>query len=738
MKTAFQSFAAAATTRATPGRPWFTISAAADSHTVLIHDQIGKDWWTDDGIASKDFAVEFAKIPAGRKINVRINSNGGSVHDGLAIHNILAERRKDVTVTVDGVAASIASVIALAGHQTIMPRGSLMMIHNPWSRVTGDEHALRKAADMLKTHGEAIANVYEQRTKKSRAEILAAMDAETWMTGDAAVQWGFATAVSDEDVSASISPEILNAAPEAVRVAVQNASRARSVSGANDNRIMNRDQLLALLKRHGVNVPENATDAQLQALLDSTLARASAGSGTPAAGANPTQNQAAAAQPTAAAQPAAPAVSADVIQLQAVVATLQRENAEARRREVAAQVDDCIRQNRVPLAQRETWITRAVADPAVLADLRAMPAVTPGASPVNLSITAEDPNVIVAELGRIRTRVSESNRFSPAAQRQLGIAFASEYTRHRERLLPVLNTNTVDTQLKRQAIMQEVIRAFATRLLPLNAFSTVLGGVVLEGTDVVEVPFIALHGTASTDFSSSYTMGDSASDNRPVTVDKRKYQALSWTSSELRRQPFLLMREHLAQRVAKLGVDVFSNVLSVVTSANYSTAAFTGADSGFDKLDVLTIRKVCQQANWPDMGRSLILNGAYDAALLGDTGISSADLYGGSEAIREGRIPRIYGFDYYTTEAVPANSENLVGMAVHKSAILFANAPITPTDEVMQQLSQYEVIVDPVTGATFEFRRWGSPDSDATKQVVECNYGFAKGDGAALKRITSA
>ena len=712
-----------------PRKPWFSVQAMGDEHTILIHDQIGKDWWTDDGIASKEFALEFGKIPAGRKIKMRINSPGGSVHDGLAIYNIVAERRKDVTVVVDGCAASIASVIALAGSKTIMPKNALMMIHNPWSRVTGDEHAMRKAADMLRIHGDAIANVYVERTKRTKDELLELMNAETWMTGETAVSMGFATESTNDDVSASISPSILNAAPEAIRNSVQQASRAQSVSGKSNDQLMNREQILALLKRHGISVDAKATDADLQALLDTALARAT----TPAASVT---------TPQAAAQPApAPAAATDptIVQMQAQLDGLRRERDTERANRIGRDVDALIAENRIPANSREDWVRRAAADETVLNALRALPQNIPGTSPVHsVRITAEDPTIICKELAQIRSRVSASDRFNPHTARINGTAFANEYRRNRDRIFPLIqNTNTIATELKRQVIFQEAIEGFAIALLPLNAFSTVLGGVTLEGTNKVNVPFIDLVGVASVAFNGTYAMADTATASREVNIDQRLVQAFSYTSDELRRQPALNILTHIKKRVERLGYDVVQSVLGKVTAANFGAASFTGAAAGFDSDDIADLAGVCSTANWGNM-RSLILSVTYHTALLKDTSIKSALAYGGVEGVRDGRPPRVNGFDIYEANFVPANGENLVGMAANPAGLLFANAPITPTPDVLKNLSQYEAIVDPATGATFEFRRWGSPDTDNTKQVIECNFGSAKGNEAAIKRLVSA
>lgn len=552
------------------------------------------------------------------------------------------------------------------------------------------------------------------------------------MTGETAVAMGFATDASDDDVSASISPAVLNAAPEAIRVAAQStASRSRSASG-DPATIMNRNQIIALLKKHGVQVDDNATDSALAALLETTLARAT----TPAASA--TTPQAATQAP---AQPApAPAAATDpaIVQMQAQLDTLRRERDAERNNRIGREVDALVADNRIPANTRDEWVRRAAADETVLNSLRAMPQNLPGTSPVNsVRITAEDPHVILGELATIRSRVSASDRFNPHTARSAGAAFAAEFHRHRERIMPVLNTNTIATELKRQVILQEAIEGFAIALLPLNAFSTVLGGITLEGTNKVNVPFVDIVGTSSTSFSSSYAMGDTATAAREVNVDQRLYQSFSWTSDELRRQPALNILTHVKKRVERLGYDVVQSVLGKVTAATFGSASFTGAASSFDSDDIADLAGVCSTANWGNM-RSLILSVTYHTALLKDTSIKSALGYGGTEGIRSGRPPRINGFDIYEANFIPANGENLVGMAANPAGLLFVNAPITPTPEVLQNLSQYEAIVDPATGATFEFRRWGSPDSDTTKQVIECNFGSAYGNAAAIKRLVSA
>ena len=107
--------------------------------------------------------------------------------------------------------------------------------------------------------------------------------------------------------------------------------------------------------------------------------------------------------------------------------------------------------------------------------------------------------------------------------------------------------------------------------------------------------------------------------------------------------------------------------------------------------------------------------------------------------MREGAVGRLAGFDIYDHPGMPDNGENLVGAALLPYCILTAFAPIEPAEEVLHNMSAYRKYTDPDgTGLTLEYRAYGDPDSDSVKRIIEVNYGYAKGDTAQLKRITSA
>ena len=167
---------------------WLQVRNAAPDDSgpaeILIYGEIGADWFGNSGVGAEAFVEELRAIPAAREIVVGIHSPGGSVWDGLAIYNQLRSRQARVTVRIDGVAASIASVIAMAGKRIVMAPASRLMIHNPYAMALGGAPALRKAADELDRVGELLASIYCERTGCSREDVLAWMSAETWFNAN--------------------------------------------------------------------------------------------------------------------------------------------------------------------------------------------------------------------------------------------------------------------------------------------------------------------------------------------------------------------------------------------------------------------------------------------------------------------------------------------------------------------------------------------------------------------------
>lgn len=207
----------------------FRITAKADKAEVYIYEDVGDSFF--GGVSAKSFADELKKAGSVKQIDVRINSFGGDVFDGLAIYRQLVDHPAKVTAYIDGLAASIASIIAMAGDEILISEAGFVMIHNASGGVIGTASDMRQMADTLETVTASLADVYVSRTKQTAEQIAAWMDAETWFTAADAVQHGFATATMPNlKLAAKFDPQQykhLKRVPEAItgRPVFDNAKR---------------------------------------------------------------------------------------------------------------------------------------------------------------------------------------------------------------------------------------------------------------------------------------------------------------------------------------------------------------------------------------------------------------------------------------------------------------------------------------------------------------------------------
>lgn len=221
---------------------------------IWLYDQIGESFW-GEGISAKTFQKELSGLGKVNTLNVRINSPGGDVFDGLAIYNLLKAHPARVLVDVDGLAASIASVIAMAGDEIRMAGNAMMMIHNPHGMAVGDATEMQRVAALLQQVKGSLADTYASRTSQTRHQLEAWMDEETWLTAETAVQYGFADGVSaDQQVSACFN--LLNHyrhLPDSLRRRITNEKR--TAADKNAVRITQQAQRLAALGCHQIGSP---------------------------------------------------------------------------------------------------------------------------------------------------------------------------------------------------------------------------------------------------------------------------------------------------------------------------------------------------------------------------------------------------------------------------------------------------------------------------------------------------
>ncbi|EEG9127141.1 Clp protease ClpP, partial [Escherichia coli] len=171
---------------------WFRMQAGHQSDAdIYIYDEIG--FW---GVTAKQFISDLNALGDITHINLHINSPGGDVFEGIAIFNALKTHGASITVYVDGVAASMASVIAMVGNPVIMPENTFMMIHKPFGFTGGDAEDMRTYADLLDRVEAVLLPAYAQKTGKTTDEIAAMLADETWMSGAECLAQGFADQVT--------------------------------------------------------------------------------------------------------------------------------------------------------------------------------------------------------------------------------------------------------------------------------------------------------------------------------------------------------------------------------------------------------------------------------------------------------------------------------------------------------------------------------------------------------------
>jgi ATP-dependent Clp protease protease subunit len=194
------------------GSPLRVFNKSATEAEVVIYAGIGQDYWGDGSmISAKTFNDELKKLPDTIKsLNIRINSPGGDVFDGISIYNlILAWKKKstgrDVKVHIDGWAASIASVIALAGDEVIMGEGALFMIHLPWTFTGGNRMAFENTINRLSTIEDQMLGIYSKKSGLSRTEIQAMLEEEVWFSADEAIENGFVDSKAEETMAIAAS-----------------------------------------------------------------------------------------------------------------------------------------------------------------------------------------------------------------------------------------------------------------------------------------------------------------------------------------------------------------------------------------------------------------------------------------------------------------------------------------------------------------------------------------------------
>lgn len=397
----------------TTDRPaWYRIDAKADGASdVYIFDQIGEDIW-GSGITSATFQQQLQAVSS-PEINLHINSVGGNFFDGVAIMNSLRDHPAKVTVHVDGLAASAASVIAMAGDEIVMNLGSQMMIHEAQGGAHGPADTMAEMVAALNSSSESMASIYAQRAGGTPAEWRAAMKAETWYTAQEAVDAGLADRVNKtaqaEDITARFDLSIFahagrDAAPTPYIPAHPKTPVVPKVEMPKEMRRMHNAAIAA------ANTPKEGdmqfSDEQL-ATLRSKLGLADDATLEPsqvlAAIADKTPQEPNTVEPETPAQPAAKAVAGTMVidasaweAQQEAIKRLEAKQAKHDRDERDQVIAQAVKDGKFAPARKEHWAKLWEADPE--GTRQVIDGLTKNVIPVDaLGFTVEDDEAIDAE-----------------------------------------------------------------------------------------------------------------------------------------------------------------------------------------------------------------------------------------------------------------------------------------------------------------------------------------------------
>lgn len=338
----------------TERREWYRIQNSTEGATeILIYDEIG--FW---GVTASDFVRDLKAVDS-QAITIRVNSPGGDVFEGIAILNALRSHPATITTVIDGLAASAASFIAMAGDEIVMRRNAEMMIHDPSAFGGGSATEHRDLAQQLERIGDNIASIYAERTGGTTEQWREAMLAETWYSAQEAVDAGLADRIdgpASESKANNFDLTVFNyagrrAAPAPTTRRTRPAARTTRTGARPMALTLTDEQLTAATEALGLDA-----DADGDAIVAAIEELATAPEGEPAPA------------PTPGAQN-----SAEMEQLRADAQQGRILAAEARKREVTDKVSAALRRGAITTARKQHWINVIEADPAMADALAKLP-----------------------------------------------------------------------------------------------------------------------------------------------------------------------------------------------------------------------------------------------------------------------------------------------------------------------------------------------------------------------------
>ena len=672
--------------------PWFNITNADKTGgpaKVSIYGEIGTGWDGQSGVDAKAFREEFQKIPVNQPVNLHIHSPGGSVFDGLAIYNLIAARRANVTAYVDGVALSAASFIAMAAGKVVMPKTSRMMIHDAQGFSIGDSANMRDMATLLDRESDRIADIYASKTGKTRQAMRALMQATTWMDGEEAKAMGFC----DECVDAAAVTNTFNLS-QFRRVPAElkpTAPTHPAISGAGSTTTPHMDTKN--------QVAPQATDPQ-------NLAPAI---------------------------PPATATPQNVIDTSKFVSLEQFQRVEnqlkvEREQRVTNRLDAIVAQN--PDLARAEWLPRVLADEKILDSLASLKPSTP--EPVAYGTVQnfgnpliESYNKLAPVMAHVRS-AADQNHFAVVPsmnaekanarikmRKELGGELIRAFDRHMPRA-----GNTISSTIKPDALVDQLVVVANNRLAPLSAFSRLFTVDAMRPGASLAVPKATVGSTGQSN-PSSWESGDSTLDVISVSL-AHKTQSFQISQSDAN---YGFGLDHLALVNANAFANLLSDVYTaVMTVANYGATTNIGAAAAFDSDGLKPVLALAKNYT----NKNLILDGGHLAYLLPTT----------REQFNLGEAGA-YGFDLIAAQnRWTSAATNAVGFVCGPDALAIgAGAPANVSNSQFETYGTFQIAE---IGLTVLYTVWFNTATRIRWASYEVMFGAAAGDTTQAEVLASA
>ena len=696
--------------------------ASEESH-IYLSGAVGKSWFDDSGITEKEVRDAFKAVKKGKPVHVHINSEGGSVQEGLGIYNAIKERSADVTCHVDGYALSIASVIPLAAGKVISPKSAIWMIHCAWSWAQGNADDMDKQATMLREHDEMLAEIITENTGKTIETIRGDMKAETWIRGSAAVEYGLA----DESDEAAEPKNSYTSLPAAW------LERCKNLSPEILNALRPKPVVLEV---NGNGVTHNQTDG----LITPATSPISAASAADSAVNQPAAAQAGGTEPkpqpnthmsetivAAAAQPTAPDAMAEIKALKSQLITNR--------------VTDYVRSQKITKAEVPLFVNAAIADEAgTFAILDAKPAINLAPEPVagtTFEVGASAPS------GGAHARYAVLNEKSPVArfaglkkdwESMIHDALAQDSAKNahliRQGIQP-LNSNTYSSTLVTSFLTDGSTTVLQPKLAPFRAFSRDFSTDPYKPLAAAQHKFVTAGPTVQVD-ATNFESGNSTV--APITLTPHQYTAsINVSNADL--NSGLRMENLVTIANAKLANALLEAATAPITLTNfagYTDVAGTGniiTAANFTFTDMARIWGVLQKANQ----KFAILDGAYLAKLMNQPTYF--------QAIAEGEgMLKAYGWDGICLNSDWAGaSNNIAAFFCDPQAIaLLAGLPLTPPSGIPGNTLQTGTFKIPSVEMSIQTNSWFNLSARTAWMSLDCVLAAAKMDGTAGVCVATA